>query len=120
MHTTEALIPQINLDLIQTLAIAGIVYLTGMMVKRKIKIFERLNIPSAVLGGLLFAAFNLVSHDRLLNKEVNFEQPENEMNKVGQAPTKTDANCMGMMFRRLSREGGRAIIKLPLNRSIIH
>jgi ESS family glutamate:Na+ symporter len=67
MHTAASLVPHINLDLIQTLAIAGIVYLTGMMLKKKIKIFERLNIPSAVLGGLLFAAFNLVSHDRLLN-----------------------------------------------------
>lgn len=66
MHTTEA-IPHINLDLIQTLAIAGIVYLTGMMLKRKIKIFEQLNIPSAVLGGILFAAINLILHDRLLN-----------------------------------------------------
>ena len=68
MHTTEALIPHIKLDLIQTLAIAGIVYLTGMMLKRKINILERLNIPSAVLGGLLFAVFNLLSHDRVLNQ----------------------------------------------------
>ena len=67
MHRTEALIPHIDLDLIQTLAIAGIVFLSGMMLKRKVKIFERLNIPSAVLGGLLFAAFNLVAHDRLIN-----------------------------------------------------
>src|SRR4030095_4129936 len=71
MHTTEALIPHINLDLIQTLAIAGIVYLTGMMLKKKINIFEQLNIPAAVLGGLVFAAFNLVAHDRLLNIKCN-------------------------------------------------
>ena len=67
MHTTEALIPTINLDLIQTLALAGIIYLAGMMLRKKINFFEQLNIPPAVLGGLLFAAFNLVSHDRLLN-----------------------------------------------------
>jgi DnaJ-class molecular chaperone len=30
-------------------------------------------------------------------EEVNFEQPGNEINKVGQAPTKTDANCMDMV-----------------------
>ena len=65
MH--KILIPNINLDLIQTLAIAGIVYLTGLLLKRKIKIFEQLNIPSAVLGGLLFATFNLIAHDRFLN-----------------------------------------------------
>jgi len=67
MHTTEALIPYIKLDLIQTLAIAGIVFLTGMILNRKINILEQFNIPSAVLGGLLFAVFNLLSHDRLLN-----------------------------------------------------
>src|SRR5436190_805288 len=67
MHTTEALIPTISLDLIQTLALAGIIYLAGMMLRKKINFFEQLNIPPAVLGGLLFAAFNLVSHDRLLN-----------------------------------------------------
>jgi len=70
MHTIGAVIPHINLDLIQTLAIAGIVYLTGMLLKRKIKILEHFNIPSAVLGGLLFAVFNLLSHDRFLN--INF------------------------------------------------
>src|SRR5215217_1996195 len=67
MHTPKTLIPFLNLDLIQTLAIAGIVYLAGVLLKRKINFFERLNIPPAVLGGLLFAAFNLVVHDRFLN-----------------------------------------------------
>lgn len=66
MFPTETLISRIELDLIQTLAIAGIVFLTGMMLKKNVKIFERLNIPAAVLGGLLFAVLNLVSHDRLL------------------------------------------------------
>ncbi len=33
MDTAQAIIPLIKLDLIQTLAIAGIVYLTGMMLK---------------------------------------------------------------------------------------
>jgi ESS family glutamate:Na+ symporter len=63
----ESVIPFLQLDLIQTLAIAGIVYLAGMMLKKKIGILERLNIPSAVLGGLLFAVMNLFAHDRLLN-----------------------------------------------------
>ena len=60
-------IPQVDLDLIQTLAIAGIVFLSGMLLKRKISILERLNIPSAVLGGLIFAAINLILHDRVVN-----------------------------------------------------
>ena len=49
-------IPHIDLDLIQTLATAGVVFLTGMLLKKKISILEKLNIPSAVLGGLVYAA----------------------------------------------------------------
>ena len=64
-------IPQLNLDLIQTLAIAGLIFLTGMVLKRKIPFLERLNIPSAVLGGLLFAAVNLILNDRFLNIKVD-------------------------------------------------
>jgi glutamate:Na+ symporter, ESS family len=71
MHTTENLIPLIQLDLIQTLAIAGIVYLVGMILKKKIGFLEWLNIPSAVLGGLLFAVFNLLLRDRLVNIQFN-------------------------------------------------
>jgi len=71
MPATEAQIPQLNLDLIQTLAIAGLLYVTGMLLKKKIKIFEQLNIPSAVLGGLIFAAINLILHDRFLNIHSN-------------------------------------------------
>ena len=64
-------IPQLNLDLIQTLAIAGLIFLAGMVLKRKILFLERLNIPSAVLGGLLFAAVNLILHDRFLDIKVD-------------------------------------------------
>ncbi len=70
MHTTGA-IPQLNLDLIQTLAIAGLIFLTGMLLNKKIPFLGGLNIPSAVLGGLVFAALNLLLHDRFLNIKVN-------------------------------------------------
>jgi glutamate:Na+ symporter, ESS family len=96
MDTTEALIPHINLDLIQTLAIAGIVYLTGMVLKRKIKIFEQLNIPSAVLGGLLFAVFNLVSHDRWLS--IKFD-------------TSMQSLCMVLFFTSIGTNASFALLK---------
>ena len=70
MFTTGA-IPQLNLDLIQTLAIAGLIFLTGMLLNRKIPFLGRLNIPSAVLGGLVFAAVNLILHDRFLDIKFN-------------------------------------------------
>lgn len=96
MDTTAALIPLIRLDLIQTLAIAGIVYLTGMLLKRKIKILEQLNIPSAVLGGLLFAALNLVSHDRVLN--IKFD-------------TSMQSLCMMLFFTSIGFNASFALLK---------
>lgn len=103
MHTVEAVIPLIKLDLIQTLAIAGIVFLIGMMLKMKIRFLERLNIPSAVLGGLLFAVFNLFSHDRLLNIQFN---------------TSMQSLCMMLFFTSIGinasfdllRKGGRPVM----------
>ncbi|MES2851070.1 MAG: sodium/glutamate symporter [Bacteroidota bacterium] len=96
MHTTEALIPHINFDLIQTLAIAGIVYLTGFLLKKKIKIFEQLNIPAAVLGGLLFAAFNLVAHNRLLN--IKFDTSMQQL-------------CMMLFFTSIGTNASFALLK---------
>ena len=96
MQTTAAIIPLIKLDLIQTLAIAGIVYLAGMMLKRKIYILEQLNIPSAVLGGLLFAAFNLLSHDRLLN--IKFD-------------TSMQSLCMMLFFTSIGSNASFALLK---------
>jgi ESS family glutamate:Na+ symporter len=99
----EAVIPFIHLDLIQTLAIAGIVYLAGMLLKKKIGILERLNIPSAVLGGLLFAVINLFAHDRLLN--IKFD-------------TSMQSLCMMLFFTSIGinasftllKKGGRQVI----------
>jgi glutamate:Na+ symporter, ESS family len=96
MHTIAAVIPLIKLDLIQTLAIAGIVYLTGMLLKRKIGILEQLNIPSAVLGGLIFAALNLIAHDRLLN--VKFD-------------TSMQSLCMMLFFTSIGFNASFALLK---------
>ena len=59
----------LKLDLIQTLAIAAVVFYCGVLLKTKIPILERLNIPSAVVGGLIFAGLMLLTRDRYLNVE---------------------------------------------------
>jgi ESS family glutamate:Na+ symporter len=59
----------LKLDLIQTLAIAAVVFYCGVLLKTKIPILERLNIPSAVVGGLIFAGLMLLARDRYLNVE---------------------------------------------------
>jgi len=63
--------PILKLDLLQTLTLAAVVYFLGMVLRRRIKILDRLNIPSAVVGGLLFAALVLVTRDRVLNLELD-------------------------------------------------
>ncbi len=63
--------PLLHLDLIQTLALAGLVFLLGLVLKQRIRVLERLNIPSAVLGGLLFAVLNLFLHHYLLRIQFN-------------------------------------------------
>jgi len=71
MSPAETTVPILRLDLIQTLAVgAGLFYL-GIFIKRKLTLFDRLNIPSAVIGGLIFATLMLLTHDRLLNIRID-------------------------------------------------
>lgn len=50
---------QFKLDMIQTVALAIVVYYFGAWVKTKIKILDKFCIPSPVVGGLIFALLNL-------------------------------------------------------------
>jgi ESS family glutamate:Na+ symporter len=70
-----------KLDLIQTLAVAGVVYYLGILIRRAVPLLDRLNIPSAVVGGLIFAALILGARDRLLN--VVFETSAQPLFMVG-------------------------------------
>ena len=56
--------PIIKLDLLQTLSLAAVVYFTGIALRRRVGWLERLNIPAAVIGGLLFTAITTVAHNR--------------------------------------------------------
>jgi ESS family glutamate:Na+ symporter len=44
----------LKLDLLQTLSLAGLVYFGGIQLRKRIAWLDRLNIPAAVVGGLLF------------------------------------------------------------------
>ena len=57
----------VKLDLLQTLALAAVVYYAGVKLRQRIGIIDRLNIPSAVVGGLVFAALVFALRDRVLN-----------------------------------------------------
>ncbi|MEF9992717.1 MAG: sodium/glutamate symporter [Romboutsia sp.] len=50
----------INLDIIKTLILAIILFLIGDILKRNLKIFNKLCIPSPVIGGLLFSFLTFI------------------------------------------------------------
>ena len=71
MPVSDTTVFAIKLDLIQTLAIAALLYYIGVWMKKKMPILDRLNIPSAVLGGLLFALIVLLTRDRFINIQLD-------------------------------------------------
>jgi glutamate:Na+ symporter, ESS family len=62
---------ELKLDLLQTLTLAALVYFTGIQLRLRIAWLDRLNIPSAVIGGLLFTTLVLLLHDRVLDLELD-------------------------------------------------
>ena len=56
----------LKLDLLQTLSLAAVLYFLGLQLRQRIALLDRLNIPAAVVGGLLFALLVLVGRDRFL------------------------------------------------------
>lgn len=61
----------LRLDLLQTLTLAALVYFVGLHLRRRIAVLDRLNIPSAVIGGLLFATLVLLTRDRVVNVQLD-------------------------------------------------
>ena len=51
----------LNLDIVQTLALAVFVLLIGMGIKKKVKFLEKFCIPAPVIGGIIFAIFMLIA-----------------------------------------------------------
>jgi ESS family glutamate:Na+ symporter len=60
----------LKLDLLQTLTLAAVVYFVGIQLKRRIGWIDRLNIPAAVVGGLLFTALAMLARDRVINVQL--------------------------------------------------
>ena len=60
----------LTLDLLQTLTLAAVVYYAGVLLRRRFPLLDRLNIPSAVVGGLLFAVLVFICRDRFVNLQL--------------------------------------------------
>ena len=56
----------LRLDLLQTLSLAAVLYFIGLELRRRIGWLDRLNIPAAVIGGLIFALLVLAGRGRFL------------------------------------------------------
>jgi glutamate:Na+ symporter, ESS family len=61
----------LKLDLLQTLTLAALVYFAGIQLRRRIAVLDRLNIPSAVVGGLLFTLLVLLLRQQGVTLELN-------------------------------------------------
>ena len=61
----------LKLDLLQTLTLAAVVYFIGIQLKRRVGWIDRLNIPAAVVGGLLFTALTMLAHDQVANVQLD-------------------------------------------------
>src|SRR5688572_10613530 len=51
----------LKLNLVNTLAFAGVVLMLGYLLRRLIPVFTRLNLPAAVLGGLVVSLAVLIA-----------------------------------------------------------
>lgn len=58
---------EVKLDLLQTLSLAALVYYFGTVLRRRVGWLDRLNIPAAVVGGLLFTLLVMLTRDRVVN-----------------------------------------------------
>jgi glutamate:Na+ symporter, ESS family len=62
---------QLKLDLLQTLTLAALVYFGGIQLRKRVAWLDALNIPAAVIGGLLFTLLVFLLHDRVLNLQLD-------------------------------------------------
>ena len=61
----------LKLDLLQTLSLAAVLFLVGLQLRKRIGWLDRLNIPAAVVGGLVFALLVLAGRDRFLSVQLD-------------------------------------------------
>jgi glutamate:Na+ symporter, ESS family len=55
----------VKLDLLQTLSLAAVLYYVGLQLRKRIAWLDRVNIPAAVVGGLLFTTFAMLARGAL-------------------------------------------------------
>src|SRR5688572_3710744 len=69
--STFASMTTLTLDLLQTLSLAAVVYFIGIALRKRVGWLERLNIPAAVIGGLLFTLFTTIARQFELSVQLD-------------------------------------------------
>src|SRR5688572_8355883 len=61
----------LDLDLLQTLSLAAVLYFVGLQLRKRIAWLDRLNIPAAVIGGLLFTTLVMIARGRFMTVQLD-------------------------------------------------
>jgi ESS family glutamate:Na+ symporter len=61
----------LKLDLLQTLSLAAVLYFVGLQLRKRIAWLDRLNIPAAVIGGLLFTTLVMIARGRFMTVQLD-------------------------------------------------
>ena len=61
----------LKLNAVQVVALACFGLVAGVWIKKRLPVLDRLNIPSSIVGGLMYAVLALILRDRWLNLEMD-------------------------------------------------
>jgi ESS family glutamate:Na+ symporter len=65
------MVPTLKISAVQMLGLAALGVAAGTWVKRRVPLLERLNIPTPIVGGMLFAIAALALRDRVVNLDTD-------------------------------------------------
>ena len=61
------MVPTLKISAVQMLGLAALGVAAGTFLKRRVPLFDRLNIPTPIVGGMLYAVVALALRDRVVN-----------------------------------------------------
>jgi ESS family glutamate:Na+ symporter len=96
-------VPVLKLNAVQVLALASLGIAIGVLLKKKLPVLDRLNIPASIAGGLIYAVAALVLRDRYLNFEMDMV-----LRDILMVAFFTTVGMSASL--RLVREGGRQVL----------